>query len=172
MPFDNYCREEWAFSKTTANRYIDAFELQRDLTPIGVKLASKHAARLLSPYKNTETLREIAEFLPKDAPTTAPVARAAVVKVLGEALPLFDEPDDQNGELTPLQAPSESRNANVWTSDQPGEPKKRSKRPKMTPEQRTEARRNDRIDWMFFSALKVSNEVDAACDFLDDGIRA
>lgn len=46
--FETYCRERWGMSKTQANRLIAAFEVSKNLAPIGVAPTSESQVRVLS----------------------------------------------------------------------------------------------------------------------------
>ncbi len=46
--FEDYCRERWGWSKTHANRQIQAAEVVGNLTPIGVIPANEAQARELA----------------------------------------------------------------------------------------------------------------------------
>ena len=52
--FEDYCRIEWGFSKSHANRLIDAGKVQEDLTPIGVTLDNESQARPLAKLDTPE----------------------------------------------------------------------------------------------------------------------
>jgi hypothetical protein len=47
--FEEYCRERWGWSKTHANRQIEAAGVAQNLTPIGVKPENEAQARVLAP---------------------------------------------------------------------------------------------------------------------------
>lgn len=77
--FDDYCRQKWEFSKTHANRLIEAASVSAILTPIGVKLKSESQARPLvglAPQKIPAAWRK-AEELAGDGEVTAKVVRRA-----------------------------------------------------------------------------------------------
>ena|SRR5690348_14940338 len=54
--FDDYCRERWGFSKSHANRQIEAAEVVDVLTPIGVKPTNEAQVRELAALKGEPEL--------------------------------------------------------------------------------------------------------------------
>jgi hypothetical protein len=49
--FEDYCREKWNLSTSHAYRQIEGAETHEELSPLGVKLRSEHAARIAKKYK-------------------------------------------------------------------------------------------------------------------------
>ena len=61
--FEEYCRKEWGFSRTHANRLIDSTKIMDVLTPIGAKLpATESQTRPLTPLKKPEQQQEEEEM--------------------------------------------------------------------------------------------------------------
>jgi phage N-6-adenine-methyltransferase len=57
--FEDYCRQRWGWSKTHANRQIEAACVAASLTPMGVTPASERQTRELAPLRDEpEKLRE------------------------------------------------------------------------------------------------------------------
>jgi len=83
--FDDYCRERWQMSKSHANRQIQAAEVARAVTPIGVIPATESQARELAPLLDEpEELREIwAEIIEAHEEPTAAIVRDAVQSRMG-----------------------------------------------------------------------------------------
>ena len=80
--FEEYCRSKWEFSKTHANRLIEAAAVAAVLTPIGVKIKSESQLRplvCLAPRKIPAAWRK-AEELAGDGKVTAKVVRLAVAE--------------------------------------------------------------------------------------------
>jgi hypothetical protein len=77
--FEEYCRRKWEFSKTHANRLIDAAAVAAVLTPIGVKLKSESQARPLVglPPMKIPAAWKRAEEIAGDHEVTAKVVRQA-----------------------------------------------------------------------------------------------
>lgn len=78
--FEEYCRQKWDFSKTHANRLIEAAAVADILTPIGVKVTSESHVRALvwlPPQKILAAWKE-AEKLAGDGEVTAKIVRQAV----------------------------------------------------------------------------------------------
>ena len=66
--FEDYCRDKWGWSKTHANRYIDAAQVVNGLTPMGVTPASERQARELSviePEHRAEVWQRAVETAPE-----------------------------------------------------------------------------------------------------------
>jgi hypothetical protein len=78
--FDDYCRQRWEYSKTHANRLIDAAVVAAILTPIGVKVNSESQLRSLSALspKEIPDAWKRAEELAGGAQITAKIVRRAV----------------------------------------------------------------------------------------------
>ncbi len=77
--FEEYCRQKWQFSKTHANRLIEAAAVAAALTPIGVKLKSESQARPLvglAPQKIPTAWKKAVE-LNGDGEITAKVVKRA-----------------------------------------------------------------------------------------------
>jgi hypothetical protein len=77
--FEEYCRQKWEFSKSHANRLIEAAVVVSVLTPIGVKPTSESQLRPLvglSPQKIPEAWKK-AEELAGNGKVTAKVVRLA-----------------------------------------------------------------------------------------------
>ncbi len=78
--FEEYCRQRWDFSKTHANRLIEAAAVADVLTPIGVKVKSESHVRALvwlPPQKIVAAWRK-AEALAGEGEVTARLVRQAV----------------------------------------------------------------------------------------------
>jgi hypothetical protein len=52
--FEQYLNDRWSLSKAYANRMIAAASVERDLTPMGVKISSERQARALVPVKSED----------------------------------------------------------------------------------------------------------------------
>ncbi len=77
--FEDYCRDKWEFSKTHANRLIEAAAVAAVLTPIGVNAKSESQLRplaRLSPQKIPAAWKK-AQELAGDGEVTAKVVRRA-----------------------------------------------------------------------------------------------
>jgi hypothetical protein len=105
--FEDYCLQKWEYSKTHANRLIDAAAVAGILTPIGVKVQSESQLRpllALSP-KQIPAAWKRAEELAGGAQVTAKIVRRAV-----EDFKTGPGPDSLGGpkhlgEGSPLPAP-------------------------------------------------------------------
>jgi hypothetical protein len=78
--FEEYCRQKWGFSKTHANRLIEAAAVAAVLTPIGVKLNSESQVRPLvglAPQKIPAAWKKAQEFAEGGEITAKVVRRAA-----------------------------------------------------------------------------------------------
>ena len=77
--FESYCRNKWEFSKTQANRLIEAAAVAAALTPIGVNLKSESQARPLAglPPRTIPAAWKRAEQLAGAGQVTAKVVRRA-----------------------------------------------------------------------------------------------
>lgn len=78
--FEEYCRQKWGFSKTHANRLIEAAAVAAVLTPIGVKLNSESQVRPLvglAPQRIPEAWKKAQEFAGGGEITAKVVRRAA-----------------------------------------------------------------------------------------------
>jgi hypothetical protein len=78
--FEEYCRQKWDFSKTHANRLIEAAAVADILTPIGVKVTRESHVRALvwlPPQKILAAWKK-AEKLAGDGEVTASIVRQAV----------------------------------------------------------------------------------------------
>ena len=80
--FDAYCRERWGWSKTHANRHIQAAEIGAILTPIGVILPNEAVARELAPLLDEpERVREVwVKVQEEHGPAPSAVQVRAVVR--------------------------------------------------------------------------------------------
>ena len=78
--FEEYCRQKWGFSKTHANRLIEAAAVAAILTPIGVKLNSESQVRPLvglAPQRIPAAWKKAQEFAEGGEITAKVVRRAA-----------------------------------------------------------------------------------------------
>jgi hypothetical protein len=77
--FDEYCQQKWDFSKTHANRLIEAASVAAALTPIGVKLKSESQVRPLVglPALKIPAAWKRAEQIAGEGEITAKVVRQA-----------------------------------------------------------------------------------------------
>jgi len=101
--FEEYCRTRWEFSKTHANRLIEAAAVAAVLTPIGVKIKSESQLRplvCLAPQKIPAAWRK-AEELAGDGKVTAKLVRLAVAE--------FKTPLMRDFKSTPTPKPASTR---------------------------------------------------------------
>ena len=83
--FELYCREKWDWTKTTANRFIQASETVNNLTPIGVIPTSESQIRPLAKLDKDEQYEawckanEIADK--QDKPVTGAIVQQAVDEI-------------------------------------------------------------------------------------------
>jgi hypothetical protein len=87
--FEEYCRRKWDFSKTHANRLIEAAAVADILTPIGVKLRSESHVRALVwlPPQQIVAAWKRAEALAGKREVTAKLVREAVREIAGGFAP-------------------------------------------------------------------------------------
>ena len=83
--FDDYCRERWGYSKTHANRLIDAAGVVDVLTPFGAKVENESQVRALAGLKpaKIEKAWGVADKLADGGRITASLVRRAVSEVSG-----------------------------------------------------------------------------------------
>lgn len=89
--FEAYCRARWHWSKTHANRQIDAARVVQNLTPIGVKPQNEAQARELAPLPPGQQ-REVAVRLDLTTATAKDV-HAEVARVRGTMRPACEAHD-------------------------------------------------------------------------------
>jgi len=78
--YEDYCRQKWEYSKTHANRLVEAAAVAAVLTPIGVTVKSESQLRplvALSPKEIPDAWKR-AEELAAGNPVTAKIVRRAV----------------------------------------------------------------------------------------------
>lgn len=81
--FEDYCLDRWQFSKTQANRLVQASEVAEALAPMGVIPANERQARELAPLLDEpEQLREAWAEASEDGKPTAAKVEQAVAKRL------------------------------------------------------------------------------------------
>jgi hypothetical protein len=102
--FEEYCRQRWEFSKTHANRLIDAAAVAAALTPIGVKLKSESQVRPLVGLARVKipAAWKRAEEIAGDDEVTAKVVRQAAEEFKNNSKPSVGiAPSKKPGSIPP-----------------------------------------------------------------------
>ena len=112
--FECYCRRRWGFSKTHANRIIEASSTALEMTPIGVKVENEAQAReyARTPTEYRKPVSELAIEKANGAVPTAKQIAEARIEILKPLPTLLDSPVPPDSaqavvEFTPAYVPSE-----------------------------------------------------------------
>lgn len=85
--FEDYCRQRWGFSKSSANRVIAATEVARELAPLGaIPNLSEGGMRPLVAIKSSAQRKQVWRKLVKRAGRHTPITATMVAKEIKDTL--------------------------------------------------------------------------------------